>query len=69
MNNSSIIMYRTEGGLTMIKTTFDEDTLWLPLNQMAELFQRNKSIICRHIKIFPHKHTPAEIIFKHADAE
>ena len=32
------------------RTTFDEDTVWLSLEQMAELFQRDKSTISRHIK-------------------
>lgn len=43
-------MYTTEDGLTKIETTFDEDTVWLSLDQMAELFQRDKSTISRHIK-------------------
>lgn len=30
--------------------TFDEDTVWLSIDQMAELFQRDKSTISRHIK-------------------
>lgn len=50
MHNSNIIMYTTEDGLTKIETTFDEDTVWLSLDQMAELFQRDKSTISRHIK-------------------
>ncbi len=50
MNNSNIIMYTTEDGLTKIEVTFDEDTVWLSLEQMAELFQRDKSTISRHIK-------------------
>lgn len=50
MNNSNIIMYTTEDGLTKLETTFDEDTVWLSLDQMAELFQRDKSTISRHIK-------------------
>ena len=50
MGNSNIIMYTTEDGLTKIETTFDEDTVWLSLDQMAELFQRDKSTISRHIK-------------------
>ena len=37
-------------GLTKIETTFDEDTVWLSIDQMAELFQRDKSTISRHIK-------------------
>ena len=49
MNSSNIIMYTTEDGLTRIEVTFDEDTVWLSLEQMAELFQRNKSTISRHI--------------------
>ena len=50
MRNSSIIMYTTEDGLTKIETTFDEDTVWLSLDQMTELFQKDKSTISRHIK-------------------
>ena len=50
MNQSDIIMYTTEDGLTKIEVTFDEDTVWLSLDQMAELFQRDKSTISRHIK-------------------
>ena len=49
MNHSNIIMYTTEDGLTKIETTFEEDTVWLSIDQMAELFQRNKSTISRHI--------------------
>jgi len=38
MNNSNIIMYTTEDGLTKIETTFEDDTIWLSLDQMTELF-------------------------------
>jgi len=47
---SNIIIYTTEDGLTKISTKFDEDTVWLSIDQMAELFQRDKSTISRHIK-------------------
>ena len=47
---SEIIIYQTEDGLTKIETTFDGDTVWLSIDQMAELFQRNKSTISRHMK-------------------
>ena len=40
---SNIIIYTTEDGLAKIETTFDEDTVWLSMDQMAELFQRDKS--------------------------
>jgi len=43
-------MYTTEDGLTKIEATFDQDTVWLSIDQMAELFQRDKSTISRHIK-------------------
>ena len=46
--NSEIIMYQTEDGLTKIETTFDGDTVWLSLDQMAELFQRDRSVIGKH---------------------
>lgn len=47
---SNIIIYTTQGGLTKIETTFDGDTVWLSIDKMAELFQRDKSTISRHIK-------------------
>lgn len=43
-------MYTTEDGLTKIEATFENDTVWLSIDQMAELFQRDKSTISRHIK-------------------
>ena len=49
-NNSEMIIYTTADGLTKIETTFDGDTVWLSIDQMAELFQRDKSTISRHIK-------------------
>lgn len=49
-NNTNLIMYTTEDGITKIQATFDKDTVWLSIDQMAELFQRNKSTISRHIK-------------------
>ena len=49
-NSTSLIMYVTEDGVTRIQATFDKDTVWLSIDQMAELFQRDKSTISRHIK-------------------
>ena len=49
-NNSEMMIYTTEDGLTKIETTFDGDTVWLSIDQMAELFKRDKSTISRHIK-------------------
>ena len=50
MQNSNILMYTTEDGITKVEVTFDNETVWLSLDQMAELFQRDKSTISRHIK-------------------
>ena len=50
MQESRLIMYTTEDGLTKVEVTFDNDTVWLSIDQMAELFQRDKSTISRHIK-------------------
>lgn len=51
MNNyGEIIIYQTDDGLTKINVNMQEGTVWLSLDQMAELFQRDKSTISRHIK-------------------
>ena len=50
MEKSNILMYTTEDGVTKVEVTFDNDTVWLSLDQIAELFQKNKSTISRHIK-------------------
>ena len=52
MNDSkgNILLYQTEDGQTKIEVTLTNDTVWLTADQMAELFQRNKSTISRHIK-------------------
>ena len=44
------ILYRTEDGRTRLDVRFQNETVWLSLNQMADLFQRDKSVISRHIK-------------------
>ena len=49
-NTSEMIIYQTEDGLTKVNVTFDADTVWLSLEQMSELFQRDKSTISRHIR-------------------
>ena len=45
-----ILLYQTPDGVTKIEVTLQNETVWLSLDQMAELFQRNKSTISRHIK-------------------
>jgi len=43
-------MYTTEDGLTKIEATFENDTVWLSIDQMAELFQRDRSVIGKHVR-------------------
>ena len=50
MTESRLIMYTTEDGLTKIDATFDQDTVWLSIDQMAELFQRDRSVIGKHVR-------------------
>ena len=52
VRGNSELLLETEltDGLTKIETTFDGDTVWLSIDQMTELFQRDKSTISRHIK-------------------
>ena len=49
MNQSSIEIFRTEDGTTEIRVILDNDTVWLNLNQISSLFERDKSVISRHI--------------------
>lgn len=49
-NKGQIILYQTADGESKIEVTLANDTVWLTINQMAELFQRNKSTRSRHIK-------------------
>lgn len=50
MLQSNVLMYTTEDGVTKIEVTFDHDTAWLSIDQMAELFQRDKSVIGKHVR-------------------
>jgi prophage maintenance system killer protein len=49
MQNDQIIIYKTENGETAIDVKVDDSTIWLTLNQISELFGKNKSTISRHV--------------------
>jgi len=49
MNNSEITIYKSEDGKTEIQVKLENETVWLSLMQLTELFQRDKSVISRHI--------------------
>ena len=48
--NNNILIYTTPDGKKKLEVNLKDETLWLSLDQIAELFQRNKSTISRHIK-------------------
>ena len=50
MDKGQFLLYQTPDGDSLIEVKLQNDTVWLSLDQMAELFQRNKSTISRHIK-------------------
>ncbi|OYP57603.1 cell filamentation protein Fic [Prevotella sp. P5-92] len=53
MNNEDkgqIVLFQTEDGHTKLEVQLQDETVWLTIDQMAELFQRNRSTISRHIK-------------------
>ena len=52
---SEIILYRTEDGKTRVEVRMQGETTWLSLNQMAELFQRDKSVVSKHIRNIYHE--------------
>lgn len=49
-NETEIIIYQTKDGTTKIDVRMEDETVWLTQAQMAELFQRDRSVITKHIK-------------------
>ena len=51
MNNQNPIeIYQAQDGTTQVEVRFENDTVWLSLQQMADLFGRDKSVISRHLR-------------------
>jgi len=49
MEESKIIIYQSEDGNTKIETRLEDETVWLTIDQMAELFQKSRSTVNEHI--------------------
>ncbi len=49
MTNSELLLYQTEDGQTKIDVRLEEETVWLSQKQMIELFQKERSVITKHI--------------------
>ena len=47
--NSQLILYQTEDGQTQIQVIMQDETVWLTQKEMADLFQRDQSVISRHV--------------------
>jgi hypothetical protein len=59
--DGNLLLYQTEDGKTRIEVRLQGETVWLSLNQMAELFHRDKSVIPRHIRnIFEEGELPSK---------
>ncbi len=50
MGTDQIIIYQTADGQTTLDVKLENDTIWLSLNQLATLFERDKSVIAKHLK-------------------
>ena len=48
-NRGDIVIFKAEDGKTALNVTLEEETVWLSLNQMVTLFQRDKSVVSRHL--------------------
>lgn len=49
MTNSEILLYQTKNGQTKIKVRLEEETVWLTIDQMSQLFQKSRSTVNEHI--------------------
>lgn len=63
MNNNQLIIYQTTDGKVKIETHFENETVWLSTEQIAELFQRDRSVISKHIRnIFREEELSEEVV-------
>ena len=49
MEENKIVIYQTDDGQTQIDVRLEDNTVWLTQSQMADLFQKDQSVIARHI--------------------
>ena len=49
MEDNKIVIYQTDDGQTQIDVRLENETVWLTQAQMAELFQKDQSVVARHI--------------------
>jgi len=63
MTKSEILLYQTVDGQTKIDVRLEEETVWLSVEQMSGLFQRERSVISKHIRnIFNEKELEEKVV-------
>ncbi|WP_422330008.1 virulence RhuM family protein [Thiothrix eikelboomii] len=50
MPHDNFLLYQTPDGQTRLEVRLQDETVWLSLTEMSDLFQRDKSVISRHIR-------------------
>ena len=61
MKQDQVVIYQTEDGQTQIDVRLENETVWLTQAQMAELFQKDRTVITRHINnVFKEKELERE---------
>ncbi len=48
--SGEIVLYEAPDGQVRVDVRFERETVWLSLNQMSDLFKRDKSVISRHLR-------------------
>ncbi len=49
-NHGDILLYQSDDGEVTVDVCLADDTIWLSLKQISELFRRDKSVISRHLR-------------------
>lgn len=50
INSSDLIIFRPQGTKISLEVRLKDDTVWLNLNEIAQVFERDKSAISRHLR-------------------
>jgi len=50
ITDDKLVLYRSKDGSIQLEASLEQETIWLSLNQLANLFERDKSVISRHLK-------------------
>jgi hypothetical protein len=50
LSTGEVLLYQPRGGAVRLDVRLERDTVWLSLNQMANLFDRDKSVVSRHLR-------------------